>query len=48
MAFKADNGKTSTTDERDARKKDTEVLRDAREMLDLIGETFDPLGEFKN
>lgn len=24
------------------------MLRDAREMLDLIGETFDPLGEFKN
>lgn len=46
VAFKADNYKTSTTEERAERKADTLIARDAKELMSLIGETFNAPSEF--
>lgn len=40
VAFKADNTKTSTTAEREARKADTLIPREASALMAEIGESF--------
>lgn len=47
VAFKADNTKTSTSEERAARKADTLIARDAQVLMNQIGETFNAPNEFK-